>query len=65
MNTMTELETLKAQLEALNTLLASAETDYQHCLARGDWDQSAVHKARVAKIRNRIGRLNQQRMALA
>lgn len=54
---MTELNTLKV-------LLADAETDYQHCMARGDWEQCSAAKAKVAKIRNRIGRLIKQRMAL-
>ena len=55
---MTELETLKA-------LLSDAETDYQHCMARGDWDQCAAAKAKVARIRNRVGKLIKQRMAFA
>lgn len=55
---MTELETLKA-------LLSDAETDYQHCMARGDWDQCSAAKAKVARIRNRVGQLIKQRMALA
>lgn len=55
---MTELETLKA-------LLSDAETDYAHCIARGDWDNTSAAKAKVAKIRNRIGKLIKARMQLA
>ncbi|MEC8738123.1 MAG: hypothetical protein VXX91_07820 [Planctomycetota bacterium] len=55
---MTELETLK-------TLLSDAETDYQHCIARGDWEQCSAAKSKVARLRNRIGKIIKQRMALA
>jgi len=55
---MTELDTLKA-------LLSDAETDYSHCIARGDWENTSAAKAKVAKIRNRIGKLIKQRMQLA
>ena len=55
---MTDLETLKA-------LLSDAETDYQHCIARGDWEQCAAAKAKVARLRNRIGKIIKQRMAFA
>ena len=54
---MTELETLKV-------LLADAETDYQHCIARGDWNACSAAKAKVAKIRNRVGKLIKARMQL-
>lgn len=54
---MTELETLKA-------LLSDAEDDYSFAIARGDWEACASAKAKVAKIRNRIGRLIKQRMQL-
>ena len=53
---MTELETLKA-------LLSDAETDYQHCMARGDWEKCSAAKAKVARIRNRVGKLIKARMA--
>ena len=55
---MTELETLKA-------LLTDAETDYQHCMARGDWESCSAAKSKVAKIRNRIGRIIKERMQLS
>ena len=54
-----------SDLNALKALLSDAETDYQHCMARGDWDQCAAAKAKVAKLRNRIGKLIKQRMAIA
>lgn len=54
---MDELTTLKA-------LLSDWETEYAHSMARGDWDSCTVAKARVAKIRNRIGKLIKARMAL-
>ena len=54
---MSELETLKA-------LLSHAEDDYQHALARGDWDECATAKTKVARIRNRIGKLIKARMGL-
>ena len=55
---MTELETLK-------TILADAEDAYSHAIARGDWETCTSAKAKVAKIRNRIGRLIKQRMQLS
>ena len=54
-----------SDLNALKALLADAETDYQHALARGDWDAMAPAKAKVAKLRRRIGKLIKARMALA
>ena len=55
---MTDLDTLKA-------LLSDAETDYQHCFARGDWEQCAAAKAKVARLRKRVGKLIKARMAFA
>ena len=62
---MSNSDTLSKELDLLKAFLSDAETDYQHCLARGDWDQCAPAKAKVAKLRNRIGKLIKQRMALA
>lgn len=54
---MTELETLKV-------LLADAEDSYSHAIARGDWDACSSAKAKVAKIRNRVGKLIKAKMNL-
>ena len=45
--------------------LAQAETEYSHCIARGDWDECSHYKNMVAKYRRVIGQLIKQRMALA
>ena len=55
---MTELDTLKS-------LLSETEDDYAFAIARGDWTAASVAKSKVAKLRNRIGRLIKQRMAFA
>ena len=54
---MNELETLKA-------LLSDAEDAYSFAIARGDWESCTSAKAKVAKLRNRSGRLIKQRMQL-
>ena len=56
---------IEDQISLLKTLLASAEDDYSHAIARGDWDACSTAKAQVAKYRNRIGKAIKQRMALA
>ena len=55
---MSELDTLKA-------LLSEAEDDYSFAIARGDWPAASLAKSKVAKLRNRIGRLIKQRMQLS
>lgn len=55
---MTELETLKA-------LLTDAEDSYSHAIAAGDWESCSAAKSKVAKIRNRIGKLIKARMQLS
>ena len=55
---MNELDTLKA-------LLSQAEDDYSFAIARADWTAASLAKAKVAKLRNRIGKLIKARMAFA
>ena len=55
---MTELETLKA-------ILADAEDAYSFAIASGDWEACTSAKAKVAKIRNRIGKIIKARMQLS
>ena len=45
--------------------LAQAETEYSHCIARGDWEQCSYYKGMVAKHRRAIGKIIKTRMALA
>ena len=54
---MNELDTLKA-------LLSDAEDDYSFAIARGDWDAASPAKAKVARIRNRIGKIIKAKMKL-
>ena len=54
---MNELDTLKA-------LLSDAEDDYSFAIARADWTSASAAKAKVARIRNRIGKLIKAKMKL-
>ena len=53
------------ELDTLKSLLSEAEDDYSFAIARGDWPAVSLAKAKVAKLRNRIGRLIKQRMQLS
>ena len=55
---MNELDTLKA-------LLSEAEDDYSFAIARGDWTAASAAKAKMARLRGRIGKLIKARMAFA
>lgn len=44
--------------------LAQAETEYSHCIDRGEWDECSYYKGMVAKYRKVIGNLIKARMQL-
>ena len=59
------MTSLDQQINDLKLLLDSVETEYAHTLATGDWVACSAAKSRVAKVRNRIGKLIKTRMQYA
>jgi len=53
------------ELELLKSHLSEAETDYSHAIARGDWDSCSAAKAKITRLRNRVGKLIKAKMAMA
>jgi hypothetical protein len=43
------MQTLESQLAFAKQLLSEAQTEYQHCFARGDWTECSKAKRQVAK----------------
>jgi len=43
------MQTLETQLAFAKQLLSEAQTEYQHCFARGDWTECSKAKRKVAK----------------
>jgi len=50
------------ELELLKSHLSEAETDYSHAIARGDWEAMAPAKREVARLRNMVRRIIQERL---
>ena len=57
--------TIDQQISDLKALLGYAETQYAHTIASGDWVACSAAKSKVAKVRNRIGKLIKIRMGMA
>ncbi len=53
------------QISDLKALLDHLETEYAHSIACGDWNACSIAKGKVAKVRNRIGKLIKVRMGMA
>ena len=49
-------------MEAIKALLSDAETAYAHAIARGDWEAMAPAKREVARLRNMVRRIIQERL---
>jgi hypothetical protein len=57
--------TIDQQISDLKVLLDQLETEYAHTIASGDWSACSAAKGKVAKVRNRIGKLIKVRMGMA
>jgi len=57
--------TTDQQISDLKVLLDHLETEYAHSIASGDWVACSAAKGKVAKVRNRIGKLIKVRMGMA
>ena len=57
--------TIDEQITDLKLILDHVETEYQHTMATGDWVACSAAKSKVAKVRNRIGKLIKIRMGIA
>jgi len=60
----TTMETIQNQLEAAKLVLSQAQTEYQHCFARGDWAACSKAKRKVAKCMKEVQYLVAQKLAL-
>jgi len=58
------METIQQQLEEVKIELAKAQTEYQHCFARGDWTECSKAKRKVAKHMKQVKFLVAQKLAL-
>lgn len=56
--------TIDQQISDLKALLSHVETQYAHTIASGDWVACSAAKSKVAKVRNRIGKLIKIRMGM-
>lgn len=57
--------TIDQQISDLKVLLDQLETEYAHTIASGDWMACSTAKGKLAKVRNRIGKLIKVRMGMA
>lgn len=57
------MHTIEAQLAFAKDLLAEAQTEYQHCFARGDWTACSTAKRKVAKQMKQVQFLVAQKLA--
>jgi hypothetical protein len=60
----TTMETIQNQLEAAKLVLSQAQTEYQHCFARGDWTACSKAKRKVAKCMKEVQYLVAQKLAV-
>lgn len=58
------METIEQQLATVKAELSKAQTDYQHCFARGDWTECSKAKRKVAKHMKQVQFLVAQKLAL-
>jgi hypothetical protein len=56
------LDSIEQQLAATKELLAAAQTEYQHCFARGDWTECSKAKRKVAKQMKQVQFLVAQKL---
>jgi hypothetical protein len=57
------METIELQLASAKERLSEAQTIYQHCFARGDWDECSKAKRKVAKHMKEVQYLVAQKLA--
>lgn len=57
------MQTLETQLAFAKQLLSEAQTEYQHCFARGDWSECSKAKRKVAKQMKQVQYLVAQKFA--
>jgi len=57
------MQTLEIQLASAKQLLSEAQTEYQHCFARGDWTECSKAKRKVAKRMKDVQFLVAQKLA--
>ena len=53
---------IQTRIDNIKGLLDTAETNYQHAMAAGDWEACSTYKAEVAKYRNSIGKMIRQKL---
>jgi hypothetical protein len=58
------MQEILKDLEAAKQHLEKAQTEYQHCFARGDWAECAKAKREVAKCMRQVQTLVAQKLAL-
>ena len=58
------MQTLETQLAFAKQLLSEAQTEYQHCFARGDWSKCSKAKRKVAKQMKQVQYLVAQKFAV-
>jgi hypothetical protein len=58
------METIQDQLAAAKLVLSQAQTEYQHCFARGDWAACSKAKRKVAKCMKEVQYLVAQKLAV-
>jgi len=58
------MNTLDQQLETAKAELVEAQTEYQHCFARGDWSQCSKAKRQVSKRMKAVQFIIAQKLAV-
>lgn len=58
------METIESQLASVKQQLAEAQTEYQHCFARGDWTECSKAKRKVARQMKQVQFLVAQKLAI-
>lgn len=57
------MQAIQEQLDAAKLELAKAQTEYQHCFARGDWSECSKAKRKVAKRMKIVSALVAEKLA--
>ncbi len=55
---------IQDRIDNIKGLLDTAETNYAHALAAGEWEACSTYKSEVCKYRSAIGKMIKQKMGL-